>query len=392
MNEPANNVAAGHSPVVPAYGRSTLADVFPSLAARLGLPGLVDVVGLPSARRFVVVLVDGLGHRLLQRHLFEVPYLADLFGDAVPLTSGAPSTTATSITSLGTGVAPGVHGIAGYTFRLPGADLRMNALTWDNGPGDVETFQASATLFEQLSDAGVFCTSVGLPRFRGSGLTRAALRGASFVGVDDADEEARLQAIAGAATASERTAVYVYERRLDHVGHGKGTDSPAWRATLRRIDAFLEQLRDRLPDDVALLVTGDHGMVDVPGETRVVADETSGLLDGVDLLAGEARFRQLYSTTPDAVAARWADELGERAWVRTREQAASEGWFGDLRAANAARFGDVLVAMRGTWAMMSRDFPQEFTLVGMHGSLTRDETDVPLLADHPASDDFAAHG
>lgn len=376
----------------PDYGRSTLADVLPSVATRLGVGGegtgapLRGQLHLPETSRFVVVLVDGLGYRLLRSHLADAPYLADLFGDAIEISTGVPSTTGTSITSLGTGVAPGQHGIVGYTFREPASQKLMNALSWDNGPADARAFQPIPTVFERLADAGVDTAQVTLPRFEGTGLSVAALRGSRFIGCDEADPAARISAISDAATAAPRTVTYVYERRLDHTGHAKGTLSPAWRRRLAMIDSFLEQLRAELPDDVALLVTGDHGMIDVPINERVVIDDDPALVRGVDLVGGEARFRQLYTTEPDAVVARWRAVLGDRAWVYPRDEAIDAGWFGSVSPLVEPRIGDVLVAMRGRWAAMSRSFPKEFALVGMHGSLTPEETQVPLLIDHPASD------
>lgn len=389
MSVPGAGDAAGQ-PRLPQHGVSTLAEVLPAVAAHLGAPGFGDALGLPDAERYVFVLVDGLGHRLLQRHLRDAPYLAEVFGDVLAITSGVPSTTATSITSLGTGLPSGQHGIVGWSFRRPDTGRRMNSLTWDQGPDDVEAFQPSPTVFERLADSGVACTSIGMPRFDGTGLTRAALRGARYVGIEPDDPVGRLDAIVDAATSAPRTLTYVYERRLDHTGHGKGCESEAWLRTLGRIDDFLGQLRDRLPDDVCLLITGDHGMVDVPASTRIQLEEHPGLRRGVDMVAGEARLRQLYTSTPDAVARRWADELGERAWVRTRDQAVAEGWFGPSGLLVAEhvepRFGDVLVAMRGTWAVLTEEFPAEQRIVGMHGSLTPEETEVPLLVDHPASE------
>lgn len=381
-------------PVLPGYGRSTLADVLPAVAARLGVEGLPSVDGgrrdaylsLPEASRFVVVLVDGLGYRLLRSHLADAPYLADLFGDAREISTCAPSTTATSITSLGTGVAPGQHGIVGYTFREPTSQLLMNALSWDNGPADARAFQPLPTVYERVCDAGVITAQVTLPRFEGTGLSVSALRGTRFIGRDEGDAKARIAAIRHAAMAGPRTLTYVYERRLDHTGHGKGTVSPAWRRRLSMIDSFLEQLRAELPDDVALLVTGDHGMIDVPINERVVIDDDPALVRGVDLVGGEARFRQLYTSAPDAVASRWRTVLSDRAWVYTRDEAIDAGLFGHVLDDVRPRIGDVLVAMRGSWAALSRTFPEEFALVGMHGSLTPEETQVPLLIDHPASD------
>jgi hypothetical protein len=98
-------------------------------------------------------------------------------------------------------------------------------------------------------------------------------------------------------------------------------------------------------------------------------------------LAGEGRLRQLY-TRPDRAAAvrdRWQERLGERAWVLTRDEAFAAGWFGPRNARVADRFGDVVVAMAGNGAVMSRTLPGEFSLVGMHGSLTTAELAVPLL-------------
>ena len=74
--------------------------------------------------------------------------------------------------------------------------------------------------------------------------------------------------------------------------------------------------------------------------------------------------------SPAKVAARWQDRLGDAAWVRTRDEAIDEGWFGPVDDDVRERYGHVLVAMRDDWAVMTRRFPRELTLVGMHGSLT----------------------
>ena len=43
------------------------------------------------------------------------------------------------------------------------------------------------------------------------------------------------------------------------------------------------------------------------------------------------------------------------------------------------RYGDVVAAPTGEWAFMTRTFPQEMELVGMHASLTAAEMVVPLV-------------
>ncbi|MBK8446357.1 MAG: alkaline phosphatase family protein [Micropruina sp.] len=366
-------------PLVPAYGASTLADLLPSIATVLGLPGRDNVLTLPPAQRFVVLLVDGLGWHLLEGREAQAPFLCALMAQARPITAGVPSTTATSITSLGTGLTPGQHGVAGYTFRYGGGLL--NALLWQSGLSGLEV-QPQLTMFERLSKAGVRCATVTPARFQGSGLTTCALRGADFLGVSEqAGAERRVALTVQAAQAGERSLVYVYDRNLDHAGHRAGVASAAWAGELARIDRFAQSLRAALPDEARLIITGDHGMVDVPLEQRLTIEQHEDLIADVQLVGGEGRLRQLYvrPATEAAVQARWVDRLGADAWVLTREQASEAGWFGALAPRLADRFGDVLVAMAGPGALMTETQPNEYTLVGMHGSLTAVELTVPLL-------------
>jgi predicted AlkP superfamily pyrophosphatase or phosphodiesterase len=329
----------------------------------------------------VVVLIDGLGWNLLRRAVREAPYLASLLGSAQPITSAVPSTTVTSLASLGTGLPPGQHGLVGYTSRVPATGEILNALTWEADPPPT-IYQAKPTFFERAADAGIEVTTVALTRFRGTGLTEAALRGAAFVPFsDDTSEELRIALIAEAALRGDRSIVYAYERELDHCGHVHGCNSTSWLEQLARIDAMCERLRAALPPEVTVIITGDHGMVDIPPDQRIVAEDDLALMAGVSALAGEGRFRQLYvdHESPTRVADRWRARLGELAWVRTRDQAISEGWFAAVDDQLRDRWGHVLVAMRGDWAIMTRAFPREFTLIGMHGSLTPAEMLVPLI-------------
>ena len=382
------------APLLPAYGRSTLAELLPSVAHHLAVPGYdADVLGLPAANRYVVLLVDGLGHELVARAADSAPWLAARLGDRA-LTSGVPATTVTSLTSLGTGLPPGQHGLVGITSRVPSTGEILNALTWESDLVP-EAYQPRATVFERAAAAGVGVSSVALQRFARTGLTQAALRGPTFVPFpSEKDTELRIDLVADAASRGRRTLVYAYERELDHTGHTQGCGSAAWLEQLTRIDAMLARLREALPSDVVLIVTGDHGMVDVPADRRLVIEDEPELAAGVTAVAGEARFRHLYVDTdshagsaggPAAVARRWRDRLGDRAWVRTRDEAIDEGWFGPVSDEVRQRYGDVVAAPTGDWAFLTRTFPQETELVGMHASLTPVEMEVPLVVDTGAA-------
>jgi hypothetical protein len=369
------------APVLPQYGKSSLAELLPSVAATLGLAGTDNTLNLPSAERYVVLLVDGLGELSLLDAGDDAPYLAGLLDGADTLTAPLPSTTATSLTSLGTGLPPGAHGVAGYTTRIPGSDRLLNALDWDPTV-DPLRWQPHRTVFDRLAGAGVAASVVNRRRFQGSGLSVASMGGATFIGANTAGE--RIAAAASAAAAVAPSLTYTYEADLDATGHRQGCDSPAWRHQLRIVDETAARLRAALPRDACLIVTGDHGMVDVPLGSRLDVDTEPDLMDGVELFGGEARFRQLYCAEGAAqdVTACWRERLGADALVLSRSDAITAGWFGDVAAPVYDRLGDVIIACLGETAVLSKGrFPTETRLIGLHGSLTAEEMLVPLLVD-----------
>lgn len=364
----------------PAYGERSLSDVVPAVSSALGrpLPGSSTRLELPDAPSYVVFLVDGMGAELLRRHGHVAPYLSTLLAGSADGTAGVPSTTATSLTSLGTALPPGAHGLVGFTARIPGTDRLLNHLWWDKLV-DPEEWQPHPTALGRLAAEGVQVTVVSKREFEGSGLTVASQRGAAYVGADRVGERVAA-AVKQARTSPSLT--YVYDSDLDWTGHKFGVASSEWLQQLAAIDAQAEQLREALPASARLLVIADHGMVDSPEGARVDVDEVAGMRDGVALLGGEARFRHVYCAAGavDDVVMTWSEVLGDRAEVLTREEAVGLGWFGALDPRVQPRLGDVVVACRGDAAVVSTtDFAYEKTLVGLHGSLTPAEMLIPVL-------------
>lgn len=371
--------------LLPRYGTATLSEVVPALLHAIGSP-LDDgpsALVLPPARAAVLLLVDGLGHELLRTHTADAPVLAGL-ADAGPLTVGFPSTTPISLTSLGTGLPPGAHGTLGLRFRVDGRLL--DALGWSEGRRDLrevlvpEQVQPEPTALERAAAAGVDVTVVSHREFRTSGLTRSGLRGGAYRGVGALGDLAA-EILSGV---DERVPgprlVYGYHADLDQLGHVHGPGSTAWRWQLRQIDALAGMLLDALPAGTLFTVTGDHGMVTVD---RVLdADRTPELQAGVAQLGGDPRARHVY-TEPGAagdVLAAWRAALGDDAAVVTREQAVADGWFGPVQDRLRDRIGDVVVALRGTAAVVrSEAEPYLASFPGQHGSFTAAEQLVPLL-------------
>ena len=373
---------------VPGYGRANLADVLPGAATALGVPLHRDDLpadplqltrALSGARRVAVLLVDGLGADLLRAHPSLAPVLSALDTPVGDLTAPCPSTTPVSLTTLGTGLPPGSHGVLGFVTAVPGENRTLTHTHWDDDP-DPLRWQARRTVFEQADDAGVAVTAVGPYAFARSGLTSAAYRGARYDGsVGPGDLSAQ---ICRALAAVPRSLVYGYTAELDLTGHVRGVDSASWRAQLAVVDRVVEQILAGLPGDAALLVTADHGMLDVPAATRIDLDESPELAEDVLVLAGEPRARYLHVEPGAAedVRDRWRELLGDRVWVATRDEAVGTGVFGEVDGALADRIGDVVALARGTWALTAtRHEPVPSRLAAYHGSLTATELAIPLL-------------
>jgi hypothetical protein len=380
---------AGPAVVVrPRYGEGCLADVLPSVLAVLGVPGATDPLGLRATldgvRRVAVLLVDGLGHHLLPLAAPVTPTLADVLagrlGTLTSITSGFPSTTPTSLASLGTGAPPGAHGLLGFTVNVPGTRRVLNHIDWSRDP-DPLRWQPLATQFERAAAAGVTATVVSRASFAGSGLTVSAYRGAGYRPADDTGEMVTrvLAELAGEAP----RLVYAYHPDLDRTGHLFGVNSPQWRAAASDVDTMLARLAEALPPDAALVVTADHGQLDVPPECRFDLDADPRLRAGVRVVAGEPRVRYLH-TEPGAttdVISTWRAVLGDAAWVVSRDEAVAAGWFGPIPEAHLRRVGDVVAACHDQYAVLATktEPPLVSSLIGYHGSCTAAEMLVPLL-------------
>lgn len=355
---------------------ASLADVSPSAAAAIGVPGFTDILGVGTCRHVVVCLIDGLGWMSLQQHAGDAPVLASLEGG--PIRAAFPTTTPVGLGSLGTGLLPGAHGLVGAAFEYPETGELLSPLQWGTHPPPVAV-QPEPTVFETVARSGVIMTTVSPGAYRDSGLTRAVLRGAEYAPADDIDQ--RIDAVAGVLGSADRSFTYVYWPELDRVGHEFGVASSEWRLALQRADGLVARLVDALVPGSTLVVTADHGMVDCPAGLRIDIEANPLLTAGVRRVAGEPRARHLYVTAGAEadVQAAWRQVLGERALVLRRSELIAGGYFGDVDPELEARIGDVMAVPRGNVMLASRVDATVSGLIGQHGALTDDEVLIPAL-------------
>lgn len=243
-------------------GAARLDQVLPAALDAVGLRPDTDAraaLNLPSAPRVCVVMVDGLGFYNLADRLGHAPALRSM-GIGEPITTVVPSTTAAGITSFGTGLRPGMTAMTGYSLRVPHTDRSFSLIKWPDSGTRVEHWQTQPTLFEDLGDYANEAVTIQPKKFQGSGLSYAALRGARALYGQTLEERMQL---AACSLASNARCAYVYWGEIDAAGHKNGWCSDAWIGQLEIFDAGISLLRRLLPNGTLLVITADHGMIDV---------------------------------------------------------------------------------------------------------------------------------
>ncbi|MDQ1437561.1 MAG: hypothetical protein QOK43_1190 [Acidimicrobiaceae bacterium] len=363
-------------PVVPDYGGACISSIVPAL---LDAPGAAPD-WLPAvawrAPQVVLLVLDGLGWEQLQERCHLAPTLAAMQGG--PITSVAPSTTATALTSIATGRPPADHGILGYRIAVGHGEV-LNVLRWSTGAGDARQTVPPGDFQRLPPFAGIRPPVITKAHFVSTGFTLAHLGGVRIVGwrvpSTIAVEVARL-------LRDDEPFVYAYYDGIDSIAHSHGF-GPHYDAELVAVDRLVSDVLDALPPGATLVVTADHGQVQV-GNALVTVDEAVSA--DVEMLSGEARFRWLHVRpgTTEQVAARALDAHGHVAWVHTRDEVADLGWLGGPLAPDLAeRVGDVAIVAFAPVAFVDPADSGQTALVCRHGSLTSAEALVPLLAARP---------
>jgi hypothetical protein len=356
-------------PVKPDYGGANLSGVVPALLGARRVDWLPAPV--TGARAIVLLLLDGLGWEALQSHPVELPELTACAGG--PITTVVPSTTPVALTSLTTGQPPARHAITG--FRMRQEQTVLNTIRWHQADG---RRPPDPTLVQRVEPfLGREVPVVTKSMFRTTGFTTAHLRGCDFRGwLTPATLVERVRGL----VAGGAPFVYAYYPGVDEVAHAFGLLDAYFPAELRAADALVGALLDAIPPDVALVVSADHGQVQVGPDGWIGLGPLDPL---VDVYAGDGRFRYLHARRgAKAELAEAARDLhGDHAWVMTRDQLLDEGWMGpDPLPATRRRVGDVVLAARTGVGFVDPALVVEAQLMAAHGSVTPAEMLVPLVA------------
>lgn len=364
-------------PVIPDYSGANLTGIIPGcLLGAFGRRPNWFPQPLQEAERIVLLVIDGLGYEQLQRHAHIAPNLMSLVGGSI--TTIAPSTTASALTSLVTGASPAEHGIVGY--RMDMGDSIMNSLRWWSDTRDLRKVHPPATVQPIPPFVGMTIPVVSRAELEGSAFTEAHLRGSRPCGWRAASS---IVAQCANLISSGEKFVYAYYDGIDKIAHERGFGA-YYDSEIAATDWLVGSLLDTLPSGTTLAITADHGQVQVDDNLVHLSDDIKASLHHQ---SGEGRFRWLHAKRGQEfdLLQIATDSYSDIAWVASRDQVIEEAWLGPARGGRIAdqvkrRLGDVaLVPFTAT----TFDDPLDsgpFSLVCRHGSLTADEMFVPFLA------------
>lgn len=387
MLEPSAGRTAG-----PDFGGGSIVNLMASLAQASGATSpapplrLLQGLSLADARTLVLMVVDGLGDGFLR----EVPP-----GILAPSRIGAmdsvvPSTTATAITTFLTGAPPAGHGVTGWFMFLEAVQQVVCTLRATTRVGALPLADATRTaLYGPGGHAGIAASQRAMHVVQPQGLlrspyTRAYAQGASLHGYRTLAGFMEITRTLARADGPPRY-VYAYWPELDHLGHEHGMDSPACRQHLAVFQTALAGLARALRGTgTAVLVTGDHGFMDVLADRVLDPTTVPGIaacLDGP--LAGEPRlaYARVHAGMHDELCAQIASHYGAKLAVQPSRDLLDAGYFGggQRHPALASRLGDcVLLPADGYMVRDQAPGEPSWRPKGVHGGLSAAELRVPL--------------
>ncbi len=343
-------------------------------------------------RRLCLVAIDGMGQQLLSARRGHIPFMRPYLTQAEetwgqPVRTCVPSTTVAALTSLHTGLSPAQTGMLGYQCWDPAARRVLNLITFEGFKHTARSWCDQPTHFTYARNAALESVALVPPDFVGSKLSDITLRDANLKVSTELS-----QRCAQAATALKQGAdyVYLYWSQLDHWGHNLGWSHPRWLQELEAIDRALGELRAQLPNDVVMAITADHGMVNLTPDTTIDLASCE-LASQIAAVSGEPRALHIHlkeqylgqdpagkrsRKAPKAmVLAQWQKLVGGRGQIIADYRQA----YGDI--SEPDRIGDFTIFAKENYQFVDSRFhsPGVLQMVGVHGSLTPAEMEIPLI-------------
>ncbi len=381
--------------VFPDYRGGSIVNLMSTISRTYGQPftdypaldGLApDELG--ETRNLVLLVIDGLGYHYLLRHGNGSALRQHL---QRPITSVAPPTTATAITTFLTGLAPQQHGLAGWFtwFRELGSVLavlpfkpRCSTEPLSRSGISAEMLYHHTPVFDRLS---VKSYSLCPDWIAHSDFNRAHLGRATLIAYRDLDDcFTRMTDIVR--RPQTKKYIYAYWPGFDRLAHTEGVAGAlTYQHFLELDNRFSRLLADLAGSGTRIIVTADHGFVDVSEPKKIHLDTHPIMKNCLSIpLCGEQRLSYAYvrQGKNEQFESYIDQHLSYAIELHRSDQLLQRGLFG-LGAPHpelASRIGDYILIMKSGHVIqdpLPGEKPPRMT--GFHGGLSEQEMYVPLI-------------
>lgn len=347
-------------------------------SALLAVESKENPLGFDNRLTFCVLLVDGLGYhnlveagghaRFLNSQTIEKTYCH------------FPATTSTSLTSLATGKTPSETGFIGYNIFNRLTAERMNLLSGWNDQESAREFQTLPTVSDLAVELGIAFDVVSQATYENTGLTAATMPAATFNIANSLEE--RFRVALDLVSRNEPRIVYLYVPELDQTAHGLGVGSSKWLQGVEEVDSLIRDFVALLPKHAGLVVTSDHGLIDVTEFEKIYLDEVLPEQD-MQFVGGDTRGLMVYladSNKSLEYMNHVQAAVGEYCYVVNAEELQRAGYLADL-GARPEIVPDFWIIAKKNVALYHRAFarPKSLFNVGHHGAFSEREMAIPLI-------------
>ncbi len=348
---------------------------------------LAETIG--RADHLVFLLADGLGMDLLE----GIPGGSFLREYTVSeLRTVFPSTSAVALTSIATAEWPTQHGVTGWWTYLPQIDSSASLLEFvtrnDGRPLSARGLDANDVFPVPSAMQSMDRDSLALlPASMASSIYSKYFAGGRLADGYRSLQQAIDVTIGRVKEAGGTTYTYLYAPRVDKVCHLYGSRQPETETALIELDRQTKRLAEALDGRGRVVVSGDHGMLDVGQAAKHLirpSDSLLGLLRNPP--SGDARvlYLNVREGAHDNVRAYFQRRFGERFLVITVDEAQELQLFGPgpIPAPIRERFGDLMAISAGEDVVdyySGRGIHRVMAGASHHSGLTPSEMRVPLV-------------
>lgn len=357
----------------------TIRHVFSS--ALLAVQAKPNPLDFRPAKKIVVVMVDGLGIEQIKQRAGHAPWLNSLLNKATITHTSFPATTSVNIGSFGTGLWPGEHGLIGHLVWDRHHDEKLNLLVGWNERTDPLEWQPHQTIASRAIEAGIAAYVIGAAEYKDTPFTKITMKDATFSAAEKwSDRFSRAREIL---SSPEPSISYLYIPELDKYGHKNGWSSSGYATMLEDLDVEIRNFVAKLPRDVGVVVTADHGMIETTKERQLVLDDYLDDGSHTQFYGGDTRVGFVYlddSSSIEKVVANLEPVSYAFDMVLTSE-AVRAGWFGPVGKQASDRLPELLLLGKSNYTLYHSKYfkARSFEMIAHHGALSPAETRIPLI-------------